>query len=460
MAASTLSLEAVLLDVLWQTTAWLALGVLLSLALARRPARAHGALWLCLVGAVVTPVATALFRWLGWGVFLPGPAALMTAQGILPDPASAARPIAGGGPTWQHLLVAAWLALSAVALARLVLSVVRGRRLLSSARPGVGPRLRNAGNSVAARLGLRCSPDLLVSERVTCPVIWCWGRRPYLLVPARIADGADALDLSGVLCHELAHYKRRDHLATLTGELVICLLPWHPLAWLAQRRLRDQSEEACDAWVLATGASPDGYAESLLDLIPQAPPALALAAAGSRGGVARRLFRILGTPPGNPRLGRHWIAGTIVLGLLLAGAAAVAHRRPVEPDAGDATTNLPESLVAELDRDSAGVSVLPRELDLGVGLPEQPKAGEFWLVNTGPKPREVLRVKPSCGCTTVTEFQPAVLAPGQSMRVEISMTAPGSAGDTKTKHVTVYVEDQKPFKLPVHLKAAGPGELP
>jgi hypothetical protein len=60
----------------------------------------------------------------------------------------------------------------------------------------------------------------------------------------------------------------------------------------------------------------------------------------------------------------------------------------------------------------------------------------------------------SCGCTTVREFDPQTLGPGECMTVEVTMTAPLEPGMTKTKYVTFDIEGQAPLKLAVDLQSA------
>ena len=69
-----------------------------------------------------------------------------------------------------------------------------------------------------------------------------------------------------VLSHELAHIARHDWLLQICAELVRALYWFHPLAWLAAARLRQESERACDDAVLRTGIAPSLYATQLLDL--------------------------------------------------------------------------------------------------------------------------------------------------------------------------------------------------
>jgi beta-lactamase regulating signal transducer with metallopeptidase domain len=452
MVSNPITADTVLLGALWQTTAWLAAGLALSVILERRPARAHGAVLLCMAAAVLTPLISIAFRALGWGMLAPLTAALL-GFGEMPsdlDPGRSAS--AAGLLTWELAAGSAWLTLSGLAVTRLVVSAVRGRRLLSSARTITDGPMAKLARAAAKELGFRNPPVVMVSPSVSCPAIWCWGRRPRLLLPEHTAPDEE---LFGVLCHELAHCRRRDHLASLGGQLALCLLPWNPLVWLANRRLRDLSEQACDAWALAAGESPTTYAETLLGLIPQRHPSLALAAVNGRRALARRITRILRPGPGNPRPGAGWVTLSALATALLVCTAALAHRRAVEPPARPTPDPVVEEPTVET-RPDGSIYVVPRELDLGRGAPDRPKSERIWLVNASTQPRRISSVKASCGCTVVTGFEPKTLGPGETMMLEISMTAPAEIGTTKTKHVTFTIDGQPPLKLPVHLEAAGP----
>ena len=66
---------------------------------------------------------------------------------------------------------------------------------------------------------------------------------------------------------------------------------------------------------------------------------------------------------------------------------------------------------------------------------------------------QIERAKVACGCTTITRFEIGPLAPGASMLVELTMTAPERPGERKTKDVTFFIQGQPPLKVPIHLEA-------
>ena len=59
-------------DLAWQATAFLVLGGVASLLLARRPARAHRVLLLAMIAGLVTPLLGQAVRHLGLGLLAPG----------------------------------------------------------------------------------------------------------------------------------------------------------------------------------------------------------------------------------------------------------------------------------------------------------------------------------------------------------------------------------------------------
>ena len=95
--------------------------------------------------------------------------------------------------------------------------------------------------------------------------------QPLLLWPAELtaelpAPFTDSC-IDGLLVHELAHIKRRDHLVGWVELAASIVWWWNPLFWFVRAARREQAELACDAWVIA--ALPNGrraYAESLLAL--------------------------------------------------------------------------------------------------------------------------------------------------------------------------------------------------
>ena len=157
-----------------------------------------------------------------------------------------------------------WLLGSAAAVATLLLSLVRARRLSVSGEDLGDPAWRAAADALAARLGLQRSARLVVNQHVATPMaggVW----HPVIFLPS-CARAWSAEQRDVVLAHELAHLAGRDPLRHLTARLAVALYWFHPLAWIAARQATVAREQACDEAVLALGTRPSAYARVLLDL--------------------------------------------------------------------------------------------------------------------------------------------------------------------------------------------------
>jgi TonB family protein len=128
-------------------------------------------------------------------------------------------------------------------------------------RDGHWPRL---AQQVAAAYGLRRPVALLQTD--SPEMLATWGLfRPRVLLPAHARQWTEDR-AHVVLCHELAHIKRRDWLVQITAEALRTAYWFNPLLWIACIRLRRASEQACDDAVLDAGVPPREYAAHLLDL--------------------------------------------------------------------------------------------------------------------------------------------------------------------------------------------------
>lgn len=90
--------------------------------------------------------------------------------------------------------------------------------------------------------------------------------RPVLLLPKGVTESLSAEQLQAVIAHELCHVRRRDNLASVLHMLVEAIFWFHPLVWWIGGRLVDERERACDEEVVQLGNKPYVYAEGILNV--------------------------------------------------------------------------------------------------------------------------------------------------------------------------------------------------
>jgi TonB family protein len=164
---------------------------------------------------------------------------------------------------WPRTLTAFWLAGALLGLGSMLFAIAWLLWHSVRAHDAVGVWLEER-DAIAAAMGL--STPVSVRETQHPALLVTWGAwRPTILLPRDASTWSrDRIRL--VLAHELAHVERRDWLVQLGAELArACYWP-NPLFWFACRRLRIESEQACDDRVLAHGITGTSYASHLVDL--------------------------------------------------------------------------------------------------------------------------------------------------------------------------------------------------
>lgn len=333
------------LDSLAKATLLLGLAGLVTLLWRRTAAPRHLVWTLALAGTLVLPAA----RLLGpvWQVPVLPPLAVETFTPTQPAVQTTARAsMAAALPQSPGTTITSsrsdlepgeagsgwWLALVWASGLMLVLGLygvgaLRVARIARRARP-----LRSTGwldlqSSLAAGLKLRTPVRLLAAPGPAMPMTW-GTRRPVVLLPAD-AEQWPETRRRDVLLHELAHVARRDCLTQLVAVCACAVYWFHPLVWVAARRLRVERERACDDRVLAAGAVPSAYAEHLLEIARTlragAMTGLASVAMARPSQLSTRLLDVLDPARRRDAMTRRFVARAAAAAALVVLPLAVVH---------------------------------------------------------------------------------------------------------------------------------------
>lgn len=230
---------------------------------------------------------------------------------VLQPNASGHRELENAGwslPSWQMMLRLGWVAGAVIMFVWLAVAFWRLRRIRRDGLPC--PEIRELTQSLATECGVRRSVEVLLHEDIPAPLT-CGVWRPVVILPTESRNWSEA-DLRRALVHELEHVRRRDWAVQLAARAICAGYWFHPLVWMAWRRLCLEAERACDDAVVQKAERAD-YADQLMLLAQQmskahAHPALGMA---KRSDLSTRVSALL---DGSQRRGR---AG------LLAAAVAI-----------------------------------------------------------------------------------------------------------------------------------------
>lgn len=196
-------------------------------------------------------------------------------------------------PLWTW----AWMVTGFSILAICLAQGWRFSRRVAQGRP-VEAWVTWAIDRLAGEMGLAAPRAIRVDFRGS-PAIWCWFGRATLILPSGLCRRLKRAELEGIILHEMAHLRRRDHWVRPLEVLAICVLWWNPVFWWVRSRIRSLEEVCCDAWVnRMRPAGARAYAEGLIKTVAYAAghPSVPLtwaAGLGRMSSLKRRLVAIM-----------------------------------------------------------------------------------------------------------------------------------------------------------------------
>src|SRR5262245_1850451 len=227
------------------------------------------------------------------------PPVVLTAPEVITSlPSRATESAPWSLPGWMTIFRTVWLAGAFLLLAQLAVDL---RRLYRIRREGLlWMESRELTQWLASECGVRRKVEVLLHEGITGPLT-CGVWRPAILLPDEACEWNEA-DLRRALVHELGHVRRGDWAVQLAARAT-CVLYWfHPLVWVAFRRLSLEAERAADDAVVRSAEHTE-YAEQLVSLAgrvskARTQPALGMA---NRSDLSARVSALL---DGSQRRGR------------------------------------------------------------------------------------------------------------------------------------------------------------
>ncbi len=215
------------------------------------------------------------------------------------------------GISLSKLLLTGWIAGVAIFLLPLLIGLWQIRLFRRSGLPW--PHGQSLAGEIARDAGIYRRVEVVLHEGVPGPMT-CGILRPGIVLP-QDAETWNEEDLSRAFVHELEHVRRGDWVSSCLARAVCAVYWFHPLVWIAWRRLALEAERSCDDAVLRRSDA-TAYAEQLVGLAKrlyaaQRSPVVAMA---NRADLTTRVRAMLDT---RQQRGR---AGPFSLGLATASA--------------------------------------------------------------------------------------------------------------------------------------------
>ena len=256
----------------------------------------------------------------------PSPAAADIVESRPAPPGVIASADTPATPAWRTVSIgdalrAIWLTgtmafLIPVAAALWRLSMIR--------RTGLPTAWRRDGLAQLARQrGVTKPVEVVEHEAVPGPMTFGINR-PVIVLPPDARQWSDA-ELRRALMHELEHIQRGDWIMQIMARVVAACYWFHPMVWMAWRRLCLEAERSCDDAVVMSEERTD-YAEQLVTLAQRmsAAPVQPLLGMANRSDLSTRVTAVL-----DDRLRRGRAGFALAAGTMAAAAVMVLTVAPV-----------------------------------------------------------------------------------------------------------------------------------
>ena len=190
---------------------------------------------------------------------------------------------------------------------------------------------RDALAQLAASRGVSKPVELVEHEAVPGPMTF-GVNRPLIVLPIDARDWSEP-ELRRALLHELEHIQRGDWIMQIVARVVAAFYWFHPLVWMAWRRLGLEAERSCDDAVVMSEERTD-YAEQLVTLAQRmsATPVQPLLGMANRSDLSTRVTAVLDDRLRRGRAGFALVAGTVVASAMVVATVAPV-RAVAKPDA-------------------------------------------------------------------------------------------------------------------------------
>jgi beta-lactamase regulating signal transducer with metallopeptidase domain len=197
---------------------------------------------------------------------------------------------------WPDAVAIVWLA-GAMAYVTILARRCRRFRRVLSASIASDDNIAACTRRLSAKLGLKRRPPVRMVAATVPPLVWSLGLRPVIVLPSKLLTELSPPQCDALICHELAHVRRRDDLIRWLEVIALVLYWWNPVAWFARRKLREAEEECCDAWVVwALPAERRSYGEAMLatiEFLSGGPKLPALAGSTFGGSFCKRRIEMI-----------------------------------------------------------------------------------------------------------------------------------------------------------------------
>lgn len=185
-------------------------------------------------------------------------------------------------------------------------------------------------NELSAKLGITQSIKLLQSGIAKVPMV-AGHLKPVILIPLGMLNGLTTTEVEAILCHELAHVKRRDYLINILQSLIEIIFFFNPAVLWVSRLIKEERENCCDDLALSCTSNKKEYIKALISCqeFQFNVPEYAMGIKGKRSQLLERVSRMVFNQSSSLNKMEKTVLTLVLISTLIFTAAFTNITRPV-----------------------------------------------------------------------------------------------------------------------------------
>jgi beta-lactamase regulating signal transducer with metallopeptidase domain len=191
----------------------------------------------------------------------------------------------------------------------------------------------NKVKALALQFGITQVVQIVQSGIVKVPMV-VGHLKPLILVPLGLINGLSEKEVEAIICHELAHIKRRDYLVNILQSLMEIVFFFNPAVLWVSKLIREERESCCDDMTISSTHDKVNYISALISCQEFQPgnPEYAMAISGKNDQLVQRVKRMVSNDtPSLNNIEKGILAVGLVAAVTLTAAFSGPQRAGKEP---------------------------------------------------------------------------------------------------------------------------------
>lgn len=192
---------------------------------------------------------------------------------------------------YSSSIVLIWLLMIAAKSIRFMVDISTLFRIRRAKVYDAGAFLENKVKYLAEQYGIKQTIRIVQSGLIQVPMV-LGHLKPLILVPLGLVNGLSAAEVDAIICHELAHIRRRDYLVNLFQSIAEILFFFNPAVLWLSNMIRTEREHCCDDLAVSAARTKTDYIKALISCQEFANEVPAYAMAVNGGGKKHLVNRV------------------------------------------------------------------------------------------------------------------------------------------------------------------------